>query len=173
MSYGASFYDYWMPSYYVKPTLSVGQDVLQKYAELVLQKYSNYLRDWTIEEKDLENFVYFNQKALLECPLCKRIHDKDQRWFGRICASSGKFIVKCFWQNSDEYGKVFEYDPSIAEKIQQENKKSLQFSYKVKVPGFSKVFVNFPSWTKYNEPFSAIETYEEKYVRPLFNEGDV
>jgi hypothetical protein len=28
-----------------------------------LQKYSNYLRDWTIEEKDSENFVYFNRKA--------------------------------------------------------------------------------------------------------------
>ncbi|CAB4395584.1 unnamed protein product [Rhizophagus irregularis] len=59
--------------------VSVGQDVLQKYAELVLQKHSSYLRDWTIEEKDSENFVYFNQKALLECPLCKRIHNKDQR----------------------------------------------------------------------------------------------
>ncbi|PKY61996.1 hypothetical protein RhiirA4_487734, partial [Rhizophagus irregularis] len=34
----------------------VGQDVLQKCADLVLQKYSNYLRDWTIEEKDSENF---------------------------------------------------------------------------------------------------------------------
>jgi hypothetical protein len=42
-----------------------------------LQKYSNYLRDWTIEEKDSENFVYFNRKAPLGCPLCKRIHDKD------------------------------------------------------------------------------------------------
>jgi hypothetical protein len=61
------------------PRISVGQDVLQKYAELVLQKHSSYLRDWTIEEKDSENFVYFNRKALLECPLCKRIHDKDQR----------------------------------------------------------------------------------------------
>src|ERR1051325_147227 len=34
----------------------VGQDVLQKCANLVLQKHSNYLRDWTIEEKDSENF---------------------------------------------------------------------------------------------------------------------
>ena len=60
--------------------ISVGQDVLQKCADLVLQKHSNYLRDWIIEEKDSENFVYFNRKALLlECPLCKRIHDKDQR----------------------------------------------------------------------------------------------
>ncbi|CAI2198405.1 16274_t:CDS:2, partial [Funneliformis geosporum] len=102
----------------------VGQDVLQKYAKLVLQKHSNYLRDWTIEEKEetKENFIYFNQKALLECPLCKRIHDKDQRWFSRICASSGRFIVKCFRQNSDEPGDVFECDPSIAEKIQQKNK---------------------------------------------------
>jgi hypothetical protein len=55
----------------------VGQDVLQKCANLVLQKHSNYLRDWIIEEKDEENFVYFNWKGSLECPLCKRIHDKD------------------------------------------------------------------------------------------------
>ncbi|RIA92126.1 hypothetical protein C1645_736587 [Glomus cerebriforme] len=149
----------------------MGQDILQKYAELVLQKYSNYLRDWTIKEKDSENFVYFNRKALLECPLCKRIHDKDQRWFSRVCASSGKFIIKCFRQNSDEHGEVFECDPSIAEKIQQENKKSLQFSHKVKVLGFPKVFVNFPSWAKYNESLSATETYEEKYVKPLPNES--
>ncbi|CAB5103042.1 unnamed protein product [Rhizophagus irregularis] len=59
--------------------ISVGQDILRKYAELVLQKHSSYLRDWTIEEKDSENFVYFNRKAPLGCPLCKRIHDKDQR----------------------------------------------------------------------------------------------
>ena len=38
----------------------VSQDVLQKCADLVLQKHSNYLRDWNIEEKDSENFVYFN-----------------------------------------------------------------------------------------------------------------
>jgi hypothetical protein len=38
----------------------VGLDILQKYADLVLQKYSNYLRDWTIEEKNSENFIYFN-----------------------------------------------------------------------------------------------------------------
>ncbi|PKB98659.1 hypothetical protein RhiirA5_378047 [Rhizophagus irregularis] len=56
----------------------VSQDVLQKCVNFVLQKHSNYLRDWTIEEKDSENFVYFNRKGPLECPLCKRIHDKDQ-----------------------------------------------------------------------------------------------
>ncbi|GES87279.1 hypothetical protein GLOIN_2v1765104 [Rhizophagus clarus] len=89
--------------------ISVGQDVLQKCADLVLQKHSNYLRDWTIEEKDSENFVYFNRKAPLECPLCKRIHDKDQH---------------------DEPGEVFECDPSIAEKIQQENKNSPQISHR-------------------------------------------
>ncbi|CAB4394444.1 unnamed protein product [Rhizophagus irregularis] len=82
--------------------ISRSLDILQKYADLVLQKYSNYLRDWTIEEKDSENFIYFNRKAPLGCPLCKHIHDKDQRWFGRVCASSERFIVKCFWQNSDE-----------------------------------------------------------------------
>ena len=57
----------------------VGQGVLQKCIDLVLQKYSNYLRDWNIEENDSQNFVYFNQKAPLECPLCKRIYDKDQQ----------------------------------------------------------------------------------------------
>ncbi|RGB23239.1 hypothetical protein C1646_677267 [Rhizophagus diaphanus] len=86
--------------------ISVSQGILQKCADLVLQKHSKYLRDWTIEEKDSKNFVYFNRKASLECPLCKRIHDKDQWWFGRICASSGMFIVKCFRQNSDERGEV-------------------------------------------------------------------
>ncbi|CAI2200025.1 17411_t:CDS:2, partial [Funneliformis geosporum] len=106
--------------------ISVGQDILQKCADLVLQKYSKYLRDWTIEEKEetKENFVYFNRKASLECPLCKRLHDKDQWWFGRVCVSSRRFIVKCFRQNSDEHGEVFECDPSIAEKIQQKNKNS-------------------------------------------------
>ncbi|CAB4390584.1 unnamed protein product [Rhizophagus irregularis] len=153
--------------------ISVGRDILRKYADLVLQKYSNYLTDWTIEEKDSENFVYFNRKALLGCPLCKRIHDKDQRWFGRVYASSGEFIVKCFRQNSDEHGEIFECDPSIAEKIQQENKNSPQSSHKVKVPGFPKAFLKFPSWVKYNEPLSATETYEKRYVRQLPNEGDI
>ncbi|CAI2199553.1 19231_t:CDS:1, partial [Funneliformis geosporum] len=157
--------------------ISVDQDVLQKYAELVLQKHSSYLRDWTIEEKEetKENFVYFNRKALLECPLCKRIHDKDQRWFGRVCASSGRFIVKCFRQNSDKPGDVFECDPSIAEKIQQKNKNiSLASSIrKIKGPGFPKAFLKFPSWVKYNEPLTATETYKEKYVRSLPNEGDI
>ena len=90
--------------------------------ELSFAKHSNYLRDWNIEENDSQNFIYFNRKASLECPLCKRIHDKDQRWFSRVCASSGRLIVKCFWQNSDEPGDVFECDLSIAEKIQQKNK---------------------------------------------------
>src|SRR5436305_11015834 len=92
--------------------ISVGLDILQKYANLVLQKYSNYLKDWTIEKKDSENFVYFNQKASLGCLLCKHIHDKDQQWFGCVCASSERFIVKCFRQNSDECEKVFECDLS-------------------------------------------------------------
>ncbi|PKB91781.1 hypothetical protein RhiirA5_447590, partial [Rhizophagus irregularis] len=143
----------------------VGQDVLQKCANLVLQKHSNYLRDWTIEEKDSENFVYFNRKGPLECPLCKRIHDKDQRWFGRVYASSGTFIVKCFRQGSDEPGEVFECDPSIAEKIRQENKKSSSSATirKIKDPGFPRAFVKLPSWAKYNEALTATETYEERY----------
>jgi len=151
----------------------VGQDVLQKCANLVLQKHSNYLRDWTIEEKDSENFVYFNRKGPLECPLCKRIHDKDQWWFGCVCTSSGRFIVKCFWQNSDEWGVVFECDPSIAEKIQQNNKNLSPTSHKIKGPGFPRAFVKLPSWAKYNEALTATETYEERYVRPLPDEGDI
>ncbi|PKC59544.1 hypothetical protein RhiirA1_469297 [Rhizophagus irregularis] len=140
----------------------VGQDVLQQCADLVLQKYSNYLRDWTIEEKDSENFIYFNRKALLECSQCKRIHDKDQKWFGRVCASSGKFIIKYFRQNSDERGEVFECDPFIAEKIQQENKNPPHPSHKVKGPGFPKAFIKMPSWVKYNETLTATEVYEER-----------
>ncbi|GBB89563.1 hypothetical protein RclHR1_01630001 [Rhizophagus clarus] len=130
----------------------IGHDILQKYADLVLQKHSNYLRYWTIEEKDSENFVYFNRKASLDCPLCKRVHDKDQ---------------------CDERGEVFECDPSIAEKIQQENKNSLQASYRIKGSGFSKAFVKMPSWVKYNEALTATETYKERYVRPLPNESDI
>ena len=118
--------------------ISVGRDILQKCANLVLQKHSNYLRDWNIEENDSQNFVYFNRKAPLECPLCKRIHDKNQRWFGHVYASGRTFIVKCFRQCSDEPGEVFECDPSIAEKIQRENKNSPQSSHKVKAPVFLK-----------------------------------
>ncbi|RGB26609.1 hypothetical protein C1646_770204 [Rhizophagus diaphanus] len=126
--------------------ISVGQDILQRYAELVLQKYSSYLRDWTIKEKDSENFVYFNRKALLGCPLCKRIHDKDQQWFGRVCTSK---------------------------KIQQENKNLPQVSHKVRGPGFPKAFIKMPPWVKYNETLTATEIYEERYIRPLPNEGDI
>ncbi|CAI2197292.1 15748_t:CDS:2, partial [Funneliformis geosporum] len=155
--------------------ISVGQDILQKCADLVLQKYSKYLRDWTIEEKEetKENFVYFNRKASLECSLCKRLHDKDQRWFGRVCISSGRFIVKCFWQNSDEHGEVFECDPSIAEKIQQKNKNSSKVSCKVKGLGFPKAFVEMLTWVKYNETLTATEIYKERYIRSLPNKGDI
>ena len=153
--------------------ISVSQDILQKYANLVLQKYSNYLKNWNIEENDSQNFVYFNWKASLECPLCKRIYDKNQRWFGCVYASSGTFIVKCFRQCNDEPGEVFECDPSIAEKIQQENKNPPQSSHKVKAPGFPKAFVKIPSWVKYSETLTATETYNERYVRPLPNEDDI
>ncbi|CAB4399636.1 unnamed protein product [Rhizophagus irregularis] len=128
-----------------------------------------------IDYHELKAFteLVYTLTAPLRCPFCKRIHNKDQQWFSHVCARSGKFIVKCFWQNSDEYGVIFECDLSIAEKNQQENKKSLQFFHKIKVLGFPKAFVNFPFWAKYNEPLSATETYEEKYVRPLSNEGDI
>ena len=131
----------------------MGQDVLQKCADLVLQKHSNYLRNWNIEENDSQNFIYFNRKASLECPLYKHIHDKDQWWFGRIFANSGVFIVKCFRQSSDEPGEVFECDPSIAEKILQKNKNLPQVPFReLKAPSFPKAFVKFPSWVKYNDP---------------------
>ncbi|CAI2171778.1 15816_t:CDS:2 [Funneliformis geosporum] len=78
----------------VQPPTSLGlEDVLQKFTNLVLQKYSNYLRDWTIEEKKetKENFV--------------------------------------------------------------------------KVPGFPKAFLKFPSWVKYNEPLSETgKTYVLKHL---------
>ncbi|GES79184.1 hypothetical protein GLOIN_2v1777834 [Rhizophagus clarus] len=139
------------------------------------EKNNNPLRiiGLDIEEKDSENFVYFNRKGPLECPLCKRIHDKDQQWFGRVCASSERFIVKCFQQNSDERGVVFECDPSIAEKIQQNNKNLSPTSHKIKGPGFPRAFVKLPSWAKYNKALTATETYEERYVRPLPDEGDI
>jgi hypothetical protein len=66
----------------------------------------------------------------------------------RVYTNSRTFIVKCFWQNNDEPGKVFEYNPSIAEKIQQENKNSLQSSYKVIGLGFLKDFVKMQSRIK-------------------------
>ncbi|CAJ0632213.1 8198_t:CDS:2, partial [Entrophospora sp. SA101] len=46
----------------------VGQDALKKYANLILQKYSEYLRNWDIEEKNSQWYVYFYQKSNLECP---------------------------------------------------------------------------------------------------------
>ncbi len=30
-----------------------------------------------------------------------------------------------------------------------------------------------PSWVKYNKTLTATEIYEERYVRPLSNEGDI
>ncbi|CAI2192242.1 7523_t:CDS:2, partial [Funneliformis geosporum] len=79
----------------------------------------------------------------------------------------------CLEQNSDKPEGVFKYDLSIANKIQQENKKFSQFSYKVKNPGFPKVFVIFTFWVKYNEPFIKTETYKKRYIKLLSNEGDI
>ncbi|CAG8629023.1 16711_t:CDS:2 [Cetraspora pellucida] len=42
----------------VQPPFNLGfEDILQKCMNLVLQKHSKYLRDWTIEEKDSQSFV--------------------------------------------------------------------------------------------------------------------
>ncbi|CAI2173611.1 1625_t:CDS:2 [Funneliformis geosporum] len=73
----------------------------------------------------------------------------------RMKKAFGIFIIKCFWQDSDKPGEVFECDSSIAEKIRQENKNSSQSSH------------------KYNEPFIATETYEKRYIKPLSNECDI
>ncbi|CAI2201466.1 7918_t:CDS:1, partial [Funneliformis geosporum] len=34
-------------------------------------------------------------------------------------------------------------------------------------------FLKFPSWVKYDDPLIATETYKEKYVKLLPNEGDI
>ncbi|GES95157.1 hypothetical protein GLOIN_2v1791232 [Rhizophagus clarus] len=96
----------------IQPPTSLGLEV--KPRMLSTEKYNNPLRI---------------SVALLECPLCKRKHDKDQ---------------------SDEPGEVFKCDPSIAEKIRQENKKlsSSPSIYKVKGLGFPRAFVKLPSWAK-------------------------
>ncbi|RHZ54573.1 hypothetical protein Glove_426g16 [Diversispora epigaea] len=57
----------------------VGQDALKKYANQVMGTYPDYLGSWDIEEKNSQWYVYFNQKSYLECPICERTHDKDQR----------------------------------------------------------------------------------------------
>ncbi|CAG8666151.1 8845_t:CDS:1, partial [Paraglomus occultum] len=150
-----------------------GQDALKKYANLVLQKYSNYLRSWNIEErsscqgieKKSQYFVYFSRKAYLECPLCNRIHDKDQRWFGRAYGN-GSFVVKCFQQNRDERGVIFN-DPSIAEKVQQKNNIPPPVIRKVKGPKFPWPFLEMPAWFNCDSPLTATEIYEEQYVKSL------
>ncbi|CAH1767892.1 15019_t:CDS:2 [Entrophospora sp. SA101] len=149
----------------------VGHDSLKKYANQVLQKYSDYLESWEIEEKNSQNFVYFSRKAYLECPKCKRLHDKDQWWFGRAYGN-GSFIVKCFQQNRDESGEIFN-DPSIAEKIQQKNKNITPIIHKVKGPKFPWPFLEMPAWAKCDSPLTATEVYKEQYVKPLPEEGDV
>ncbi len=81
--------------------------------------------------------------------------------------------MKCFWQNNDEPEEVFECNPFIAEKIQQENKNSTQTSCKERVPSFPKTFIKMPPWVKYNEILTATETYEKRYVRLLPNEDNI
>ncbi|CAG8554560.1 3024_t:CDS:2, partial [Cetraspora pellucida] len=151
----------------------VGHNSLKKYANQVLQKYSDYLGSWDIEEKDSQYFIYFSRKAYLECPKCKRPHDKDQRWYGHAYGN-GSFIVKCFQQNRDEGGEIFN-DLSIAEKIQQKNNNnaSTPSPPKIKGPKFPKPFLEMPSWVKCESPLTATEVYESQYVEPLPKEDDV
>ncbi|RHZ87770.1 hypothetical protein Glove_30g135 [Diversispora epigaea] len=151
----------------------VGQDVLKKYANLVLQKYPDYLGGWDIEEKGSQWYVYFYRESNLECPLCKRTHAKDQKWYGYIY-KSGSFIVKCFQQNRDERGEIFN-DPSIAEKIQQKNKNNVSTPSppKIKGPKFPWPFLEMPAWAKCDSPLTATEVYEEQYVKPLPEKGDI
>ncbi|CAG8576087.1 12287_t:CDS:2 [Gigaspora rosea] len=146
----------------------VGQDVLKKYANLVLQKYPDYLGGWDIEEKNSQWYVYFNRKTYLECPLCNRTHDKDQRWFGRAYGN-GSFIVKCFQQNRDESGEIYN-DPSIAEKIQQKNKNNTTppVSYKIKSPKFPKPFLNVPpQYQNINDSLTTTMAYKDQYIKTL------
>ncbi|CAJ0836503.1 15393_t:CDS:2 [Entrophospora sp. SA101] len=139
----------------------------------LLQKYSEYLGSWDIEEKNSQWYVYFNWKAYLECPQCKRLHEKDQRWYGHAYGN-GSFIVKCFQQNRDESGEIFN-DPSIAEKIQRKNKNNIPppVIRKVKGPKFPWPFLEMPAWVNCDSPLTAREVYEKQYVEPLPKEGDV
>ncbi|RHZ70940.1 hypothetical protein Glove_264g38 [Diversispora epigaea] len=159
----------------------VDQDALKNYANLVLQKYPEYLGSWDIEEKDSQWYVYFNQKTYLECPICKRTHDKDQRWFSRT-RYDRIFIVKCFQQNRDEWVEIFN-NPSIAKKIQQKNKNIMCLDgtysilspviHNVKGPKFPWPFLEIPAWTNCDSPLTATEVYKEQYVKPLPEKGDV
>ncbi|CAI2183357.1 8899_t:CDS:2 [Funneliformis geosporum] len=110
----------------VQPPSSLGLDIRPRMLSIV--KNNNPLRI---------------SVAPLGCPLCKRIHDKDQWWFSRVYVSSWIFIVKCF---------------RIC---------------KIKGLGFLRAFIKLPFWTKYNEALTATETYEERYVRPLPDKGDI
>src|SRR5256714_12674768 len=63
--------------------------------------------------------------------------------------------------------------PIYCRKNLARNKNSPQISYRIKGSSFSKAFIKFPSWAKYNDPLTATETYEERYVRPLTDEEDI
>ncbi|RIB12386.1 hypothetical protein C2G38_2258190 [Gigaspora rosea] len=151
----------------------VDHDALKKYTNIVLQKYSEYLGSWDIEEKNSQYFVYFSQKAYLECPLCNHIHDKDQWWFGRAYGNES-FVVKCFQQNRNEWERIFS-DPSIVEKIQQKNKNNIPppVIYKVNGVKLQWSFLEMPAWAKCDSPLTATETYKERYVKSLPKESDV
>ncbi|GES97002.1 hypothetical protein GLOIN_2v1821835 [Rhizophagus clarus] len=76
---------------------------------------------------------------------------------------------------TDEPGEVFECDPSIAEKIRQENKKSTSSPSirKIKGPSFPRAFVKMPSWAKYNKALTATEIYEKRYIKLLPDKEDI
>ncbi|RHZ77972.1 hypothetical protein Glove_168g91 [Diversispora epigaea] len=121
---------------------------VQPSSSLNIQKYSNYLGSWDIEEKDSQYFIYFNRKAYIECPLCKRGHEKDQRWYGRAYGNSS-FIQK------------------------NKNNTPPPVSHKIKGPKFPKPFLEMPAWAKCDSPLTATEVYKKQYVKPLPEEGDV
>ena len=81
--------------------------------------------------------------------------------------------MRCFQQSSDELREVFEYDSSIAKKIQQEYKNSSHYSHKIKDLSFPKAFITMPSWSSIMKTLIATKIYEEKYVRSLSNEGNI
>jgi hypothetical protein len=138
---------------------------LRGYANLVLRTYSDYLSTSYIDGSR----VYFNRKSPLECPLCHRKHDKDQRWHGFI--RDGSFFVRCFRQDKHEPSKVFNIE-GVAEKAQKQNKDNTDLQ-KPKGPCFPKPFLTMPAWVKCDSPLTATEVYKEKYVRPLPEKGDI
>lgn len=151
------------------PYLVVNNDILLQFASQVVQQHSDYLEIGNVVDG---KFINFNRKSPLECPFCKRIHDKPQRCYGFIRSCDNKFTVKCFRQSKDEAGKVFEGNSSMIEKFEQAPciNTNDHLSSTTKGP---KRFLDMPSWANINEPLTTTEVYEDRLVRFLPEENDV